>query len=207
VDGVVRRITVDRIVEAREFLISPSPTLLGRLGGVSGVGVLADGSLGLVLDLVDLSRQPLPVRPQGLRQLQAVLQQQAQVLVVDDSTSVRNTLSALLRDADYRVTTARDGLEAIQALKDQHFSLVMTDLEMPRLNGFELTEFIRQRSSQPDVPVIMLTSRGQDKHRARAEQVGVTAFLMKPYSDQDLVNMVRNLLTPLQPDDEIVEVL
>lgn len=215
VDGVVRRVTVDRIVEAREFLISPSPTLLGRLGGVSGVGVLADGSLGLVLDLVDLSRQPLPVRPQGLRQMQAALQQQAQVLVVDDSTSVRNTLSALLRDADYRVTTARDGLEAIQALKDQHFSLVMTDLEMPRLNGFELTEFIRQRSSQPDVPVIMLTSRGQDKHRTRAEQVGVTAFLMKPYSDQDLVSMVRNLLVPplaaevvtAQPVNEIVEVL
>lgn len=215
VDGVVRRVTVDRIVEAREFLISPSPTLLGRLGGVSGVGALADGSLGLVLDLVDLSRQPLPVRPQGLRQMQAALQQQAQVLVVDDSTSVRNTLSALLRDADYRVTTARDGLEAIQALKDQHFSLVMTDLEMPRLNGFELTEFIRQRSSQPDVPVIMLTSRGQDKHRTRAEQVGVTAFLMKPYSDQDLVNMVRNLLVPplsaevvaAQPVHETVEVL
>ena len=194
VDGVQRRIAVDRIIEAREFLISPVPTLIDRMPGVSGVATLADGSLGLVLDLIDLSRKPLPVQSEGLQQLAAALQEHAHILVTDDSASVRNTLSALLRDENYRVTTARDGLEAMRLLQDNRFSLVLTDLEMPQANGFELTEFIRNRSSQPSVPVVMLTSRGQDKHRERALAVGVNAFLVKPYSDEGVLQTIRAAL-------------
>jgi chemotaxis protein histidine kinase CheA/FixJ family two-component response regulator len=191
VDGSLRRIEVDRIIEAREYLVSPPPELIDRMPGISGVATLADGSLALVLDLIDLSRRPLPVQAQGLRDLQAALQEQQHVLVVDDSSSVRNTIGALLRDENYKVTLARDGLEAMRAMMDGRFSLILTDLEMPQLNGFELTEFIRNRSDQPKVPVIMLTSRGQDKHREHAVSVGVNAFLIKPYSDQNLVETVR----------------
>jgi chemotaxis protein histidine kinase CheA/ActR/RegA family two-component response regulator len=191
VDGLLRRIEVDRIIEAREYLVSPPPGLIDRMPGISGVATLADGSLALVLDLIDLSRRPLPVQAQGMRDLQAALQEQQHVLVVDDSSSVRNTIGALLRDENYKVTLARDGLEAMRAMLDGRFSLVLTDLEMPQLNGFELTEFIRNRSDQPKVPVIMLTSRGQDKHREHALSVGVNAFLIKPYSDQNLIETVR----------------
>lgn len=191
VDGAVRRIEVDRIIEAREYLISPPPGLIDRMPGISGVATLADGSLALVLDVIDLSRRPLPVQQQGLRNLQAGVQDQLHVLVVDDSSSVRNTISALLRDENFKVTAARDGLEAMRAMMDSRFSLVLTDLEMPQLNGFELTEFIRNRSDQPTVPVVMLTSRGQDKHREHAVAVGVNAFLIKPYSDQNLLETVR----------------
>ena len=198
IDGNLRRITVDHIIEAREFLISPVPTLIDRMPGMTGVATLADGTLGMVLDLIDLSRKPLPVQAQGVRQLQASVQEQAHILVTDDSASVRNTISALLRDENYRVTTARDGLEAMRAMTDSRFSLVLTDLEMPQLNGFELTEFIRQRSAQPLVPVVMLTSRGQDKHRARAADVGVDAFLVKPYSDQHLLDTVRSAIHTAQ---------
>jgi chemotaxis protein histidine kinase CheA/ActR/RegA family two-component response regulator len=191
VDGVVRRIEVDRIIEAREYLVSPPPELIDRMPGISGVATLADGTLALVLDVIDLSRRPLPVQQQGLRDLQAGVQDQLHVLVVDDSSSVRNTISALLRDENFKVTAARDGLEAMRAMMDGRFSLVLTDLEMPQLNGFELTEFIRNRSDQPTVPVVMLTSRGQDKHREHAVAVGVNAFLVKPYSDQNLLETVR----------------
>ncbi len=191
VDGALRRIEVDRIIEAREYLVSPPPELIDRMPGISGVATLADGSLALVLDLIDLSRRPLPVQAQGLRDMQAALQEQQHVLVVDDSSSVRNTIGALLRDENYKVTLARDGLEAMRAMLDGRFSAVLTDLEMPQLNGFELTEFIRNRSDQPKVPVIMLTSRGQDKHREHALSVGVNAFLIKPYSDQNLLETVR----------------
>jgi chemotaxis protein histidine kinase CheA/AmiR/NasT family two-component response regulator len=197
VDGVLRRIEVDRIVEAREFLISPPPDLVKRLAGVNGVATLADGSLGIALDLTALARKPLPVRRHNLQQLQASMQKQLHVLVADDSTSVRNTLGALLRDANYRVTTARDGLEAMKAMLDTRFSAVLTDLEMPQLNGFELTDFIRNRSDQPGLPVIMLTSRGQDKHRIRASQAGVNAFLVKPYSEQHLLDTLRSALAGL----------
>ncbi len=199
VDGVLRRIEVDRILEAREFLISPAPDLISRLPGINGVATLADGSLGIALDLLALARKPLPVRRRNLQQLQASMQKQLHVLVADDSTSVRNTLGALLRDANYRVTTARDGLEAMKAMIGTQFSAVLTDLEMPQLNGFELTEFIRNRSDQPDLPVIMLTSRGQDKHRVRASQAGVNAFLVKPYSEQHLLDTLRSALVGLVP--------
>ena len=191
VDGLLRRIEVDRIIEAREYLVSPPPGLIDRMSGISGVASLSDGSLALVLDLIDLSRRPLPVQAQGLRDMQAALREQQHVLVVDDSSSVRNTIGALLRDVNYKVTLARDGLEAMRAMMDGRFTAVLTDLEMPQLNGFELTEFIRSRSDQPDVPVIMLTSRGQDKHREHALSVGVNAFLIKPYSDQNLLETVR----------------
>ena len=78
-----------------------------------------------MLDLVDLSRKPLPVQPQGLQQLAALVQEQAHFLVADDSAAVRNSLSALLRDENYRVTTARDGLEAMRIMQDNRFSLVL----------------------------------------------------------------------------------
>ena len=164
------------------------------------MATLADGSLGLVLDLIDLSRKPLPVQSAGLQQLAAAVQEQAHILVVDDSASVRNTISALLRDENYRVTTARDGLDAMRVMQDQPFALVLTDLEMPQANGFELTEFIRNRSSQPSLPVIMLTSRGQDKHRERAVAVGVNAFLVKPYSDEGLLQAMRSALDAAPAD-------
>ena len=199
IDGQRRSISVDRIIEAREFLIAPLPALIDRMSGMSGVATLADGSLGVVLDLIDLSRKPLPVHQQGLLRLQSAVQEQLHVLVTDDSASVRNTLSALLRDANYRVTTARDGLDAMRLMAEMRFSLVLTDLEMPQLNGFELTEFIRQRSAQPEVPVIMLTSRGQDKHRTRAAEVGVNTFLVKPYSDQQLLDQIRSAVGAARP--------
>ena len=112
-------------------------------------------------------------------------------LVLDDSSSVRNTIDALQRDENYKVTLARDGRDAVRAMMDNRFSVILTDLEMPQLNGFELPEFIRNRSDQPQVPVIMLTSRGQDKHREHALSAGANAFLIKLYSDQNLLETVR----------------
>ncbi|OYU32334.1 MAG: hypothetical protein CFE39_03650 [Comamonadaceae bacterium PBBC2] len=191
VDGSLRRIGVNRIFEAREFLIAPTPELISRLPGISGVTTLADGSLGVVLDLLDLSRKQLPVRQDSLRDMKASVQEQKHILVVDDSASVRNTISALLRDENYKVTVARDGLAGMQACIDHRFDLVLTDLEMPELNGFELTEFIRNRSEQRSVPVVLLTSRGQDKHRQRGEEAGVSAFMVKPYADHQLLETIR----------------
>lgn len=194
VDDTLQRIRVDQILEAREFTVMQAPALVSRMPGMNGIATLSDGSLAIVLDLIDLARRPLPLQQAGLQQLQSTIAEQSHILVVDDSTSVRNTLGALLRDANYRVTTARDGLEAMRILTEQSFSLVLTDLEMPQLNGLELTEFIRGRSLRRNVPVVMLTSRGQDKHRSRAREAGVDAFLVKPYADQDLLDQIHQLL-------------
>jgi len=200
VDGQQRRIHVDQIVEAREFLIAPPPAITARMPGIGGVATLADGTMALVLDLLDLARKPLHLAQRGLRQMQDAVAPLPRVLVADDSASVRNTLGALLRDANFEVTAVRDGLEAMQAVMARPFAAVITDLEMPQVNGFELAEYIRLRSSQPDVPLVMLTSRGQDKHRARALACGVDAFLVKPYSDQHLLETLRQVMA--QPDGQ-----
>jgi chemotaxis protein histidine kinase CheA len=117
VDGRQQRIYVDQIVEAREFLIAPPPAITARMPGISGVATLADGAMALVLDLLDLARKPLPLAQRGLRQMQDAVTPLARVLVADDSASVRNTLGALLRDANYEVTAVRDGLEAMKAMQ------------------------------------------------------------------------------------------
>lgn len=193
VDGVRRRVAVDKVLEAREFLIAPAPAMISRMPGITGVAALADGSTAIVLDLLDLARQPVPVEIQSLREMQAAVAQLPKVLVVDDSASVRNTLGQLLRDGGFEVATARDGLEGMRAVMDSPFAAVLTDLEMPQVNGFELTEYIRKRSGQPELPVVMLTSRGQNKHRMRAAEVGVDVFLVKPYSDQQLLDSLREV--------------
>ena len=95
------------------------------------------------------------------------------MLIVDDSLSVRRALADLAQDTGYTAYTARDGLEAIKVLEDNAIDIVLADLEMPRLNGLELTQYIRADADLHDLPVVMITSRGMGKHRRRAETAGV----------------------------------
>jgi chemosensory pili system protein ChpA (sensor histidine kinase/response regulator) len=116
------------------------------------------------------------------------------VLIVDDSLSVRNTLLQLIQDAGFSARTARDGIEAIETLKSFKPDMVLTDMEMPNLNGVELTSHIKGRADMKGVPVIMITSRSQDKHRHLAEQAGVDAYITKPYNDVALIEVIRSSL-------------
>jgi chemosensory pili system protein ChpA (sensor histidine kinase/response regulator) len=113
---------------------------------------------------------------------------------VDDSLSVRKTLTQLLVDAGYDVRTARDGFDALDALAREKADIVLTDLEMPNLNGLDLTRRLRQSETWRELPVIMITSRSTDKHRDGAQAVGVSAYLSKPYGDAELLGKMRALL-------------
>ena len=117
------------------------------------------------------------------------------VLVVDDAISVRQTLQQLLHDAGYDVTTARDGFDALDALIRRKADVVLTDLEMPNLNGLELTRRLRESRLWKDLPVVMITSRATHKHLGSAEAAGVDVFLTKPYADEELLAEVRRLTT------------
>jgi chemosensory pili system protein ChpA (sensor histidine kinase/response regulator) len=116
------------------------------------------------------------------------------VLVVDDALSVRNSLRQLVQDAGFRAETARDGAKAITALNEFRPDVVLTDLEMPNINGIRLTSHIRGREDLKDLPVVMITSRSQDKHRRLAEEAGVDAYITKPYNDRDLLQTIRRLV-------------
>jgi chemosensory pili system protein ChpA (sensor histidine kinase/response regulator) len=186
---------VDRILDSRELILQDIGRYLRRVRGVAGGAFRADGKLLFLLDLEALEQAyASPVRRAAAERLRRRMQvERKHVLVVDDALSVRKTLSQLLGDAGYDVTTARDGFDALDALIRRRADVVLTDLEMPNLNGLELTRRLRESRLWKTLPVVMLTSRATHKHLKSAEDAGVDVFLTKPYEDGELLAEVRRL--------------
>jgi chemosensory pili system protein ChpA (sensor histidine kinase/response regulator) len=109
--------------------------------------------------------------------------------------SVRRAVATLLEDQGYEIVQARDGLEAVKSMESARPDLLLTDLEMPNMNGLELTAHVRSRSELASLPVIMITSRSMDKHRRQALTSGVDVYLTKPYTDQELLQHVATALS------------
>ena len=204
-DAVVVRVqdklfalAVDGLLDARELLVKNPGRYARHVRGVAGLSILGDGSIAVHLDLaqmleswqaagtVSAPSRPSAYKPQERPQLPGVL-------VVDDALSVRNTLQQLVEDAGFRVQTARDGLEAIHALHTFKPQVVLTDLEMPNMNGVELTMSLRGRDETRNLPIIMVTSRSQDKHRELAERAGVNFYITKPYNEAELLQAIRKV--------------
>jgi chemosensory pili system protein ChpA (sensor histidine kinase/response regulator) len=116
-------------------------------------------------------------------------------LVVDDSLSARRALAQAVEDAGLEVRTARDGLEAVSMIEGRRPDLLLVDLEMPRMNGLELTAHVRGRDATRTLPVIMVTSRSTAKHRHEAEAAGVNFYMTKPFTDDDLLQNINSALT------------
>lgn len=116
------------------------------------------------------------------------------MLIVDDSLSVRRSLAQFVADLGTNSQTARDGFEAIHAVSQQCPTLLLVDLEMPRMNGLELTAHLRANEATREVPVIMITSRSTEKHRQMAKSAGVNGYLNKPWSDDDLLSAIRDFI-------------
>jgi chemosensory pili system protein ChpA (sensor histidine kinase/response regulator) len=113
------------------------------------------------------------------------------VLVVDDSITVRRVTQRLLKREGFRVVLASDGLQALERLQEEKPAVVLSDIEMPRMDGFDLVRNIRADANLRDLPVIMITSRIAEKHREHARELGVDHYLGKPYSEEELVGLVR----------------
>jgi chemosensory pili system protein ChpA (sensor histidine kinase/response regulator) len=163
-----------------------------------GLSILGDGSVAVNLDLTQLLSSEV-----GQRRVQSKHKAAAQiapqkalpgVLIVDDALSVRTSLMQLVQDAGFRAQAARDGIDAIDTLSSFNADVILTDLEMPNMNGIELTTHIRSRDDLKSMPVIMITSRSQEKHRRLAEQAGVNSYITKPYNDNDLLQTIRQAL-------------
>lgn len=184
-------LAVDALLDAREWLVKDLGRFARHAKGATGVSILEDGGLAVHLDVAAL------IGHDGLNQRAPVLPEPSplpRILVVDDSYSVRSSLRQLLQDAGYAVDSARDGLEAIAHLQAQGADILLTDLEMPNMNGAELTNYLRQHSPWQELPIIMISSRSHEKHRQLAAQAGVNAYLAKPYAELELLALIQDFL-------------
>ena len=186
---------VEAVIDSRELILQGIGQLARRIRGVVGGALRADGRPLFLIDVAELERAARSsvqmVSSSALRRRLAV--ERTRVLVVDDALSVRRSMQQLLGDAGYDVATAADGFEAIEQIRLKRPSLLLTDLEMPNLNGLELTRRVREVQQWMAMPIVMITSRAGDKHRQIAADAGVDVYLTKPYLDADLLSHVRTL--------------
>ena len=198
-DGVTA-IIVDRVVSSHDLVVKNMGAYVKQVPGVAGVSTLGDGRVVAVLDLSALLNERdnagtgNKAYDSGLISRGKVAEL-PKILVVDDSLSVRQSLSQLVGDGGYRVVTARDGIEAVAMLEKELPDLVLTDLEMPRMNGLELTSYIRKSEQWKPLPVVMITSRTMAKHRQQAEAVGVDHYITKPFAEDDVLASISERLT------------
>ena len=194
-------VEVDGLLGGEEIVVKNIGPQLARVAGISGATVLGDGEIVLILNPVALAeRQPTvklsfadsgaPVPPAPVE----VVPEQPLILVVDDSLTVRKITGRLLERAGYRVATAKDGVDALEKLVDTIPDVVLADIEMPRMDGFDLVRNMRNDPRLKALPVIMITSRTAEKHRAYAREIGVDHYLGKPYDEEQLLGLIAAFL-------------
>ena len=195
---------VDEVLGNQEVVVKNLGPQLARLPGLSGMSVLASGAVVLIYNPVALAtvygdearlrtQPPLVADAAGVVQLPQAAQQPGVplVLVVDDSITVRRVTQRLLQREGYRVALANDGLQALEQLQRELPTLVLSDIEMPRMDGFDLLRHIRARAETAALPVVMITSRMAQKHRDLATELGANHYLGKPYADDELLALVQ----------------
>ncbi|CAN5845231.1 hybrid sensor histidine kinase/response regulator [soil metagenome] len=181
---------VDELLELEEVVVRGVSDLLKGVSYLSGTSVSSAGTVVLLLDpdgLRTLAGEEVR-RETVSRPVRAAQSAGRRVLLVDDSVSVRRVLGKMLSRADYTVTTAVDGQEAVELiLQGQRFDAILTDLEMPRLNGYELIEEVRRRPDLAELPIIVMTTRAGEKHRKLAFDLGATDYFSKPADETKLL--------------------
>jgi chemotaxis protein histidine kinase CheA/ActR/RegA family two-component response regulator len=187
-------VLVNRVIDSRDLIVKSLGKFLPHVHGVMGTSLLGDGSVVPLLNVPELLVEPVVMSTAAAQMAEAARKQARRILVVDDSLSVRKSLTQLLEDAAFDVAGAGDGLDAIRMLDQFAPHVICTDLEMPNMNGLELTEHLRRRKDTREMPIIMITSRSMDKHRDQAKRAGVDFYVTKPYTDQDLLSQVRQAM-------------
>lgn len=187
---------VDEVQGNREVVVKNIGPQLSRVPGIVGATVLGSGEIVLILDPVVLAQQPgdgaVRVKPEAQHQVRQA--RRPTVMVVDDSLTVRRVTQRLLEREGYRVKLAKDGVEALELFEGGAPDLMLVDIEMPRMDGFDLTRQVRGNEATKDIPIIMITSRTADKHRNVALGLGVNAYFGKPYQEPLLLAAIEELL-------------
>lgn len=186
-------LVVDKLAGKREVVVKDLGEQLRRVRGVHGATALGNGDLALILDVPALLQQEhVEYRAPVAKPREAPMQRQ--LLVVDDSPSVRRLTCAVFERQGWLVRPARDGVEALDLLQGWRPDAVVMDIEMPRMDGFELLSILRHQPETADLPAVMVTSRAGEKHREKAVRLGINAYLVKPFREEELLGTVDSLL-------------
>ncbi len=190
-------VKVDAILYEQEILVKSLGKQLIRVKNIAGATVLGNGKIAPVINVSDLIKSTFktPSSLKGKDKAAVKPQDLKPILVVEDSITARTLLKNILDTAGYKVKTAVDGIDALTALKTEEFALVISDVEMPRMNGFDLTAKIRSEKKLSDLPVILVTSMGTREHKEKGIDVGANAYIVKSSFDQgNLLEAVRRFI-------------
>lgn len=190
-------VQVDEILGNQEIVVKTIGTQLARVPGVAGATVLGNGQVALIINpasLVQRMSQQLDVKTATVAVSTVAEIVAPTIMVVDDSLTVRKITSRLLIREGYQVVTAKDGVDALQHLLETIPDVMLVDIEMPRMDGFELTKNVRNDPLTKNIPIIMITSRTAEKHRNYAMELGVNAYLGKPFQEDELLSNIAGFL-------------
>ncbi|MCP4338126.1 MAG: response regulator [Desulfobulbaceae bacterium] len=186
-------VAIDSVIEQREIIVKNLGSHLTNVRGISGVTLTGSGGLIPILnlrELVEIDRLDMIVDSEPL---QMELNEPLKVLIVDDSISVRHSVARLVESQDWKQQQAVDGLDALAKLESFFPDVIILDIEMPRMNGYEFKSSLNNQEMYKDIPVVMLTSRASEKHQQKARDLGVENYLTKPYQDDTFVQLLENI--------------
>ncbi|MEO7558445.1 MAG: response regulator, partial [Gammaproteobacteria bacterium] len=191
---------VDGLLGSREIVIKSVGPQISTIRGITGATILGDGRVVLILDINALVRAGT-AGAKAVRDLRQTAAPVAPVdpgfitaMVVDDSITVRKVTTRLLERHNIHVLSAKDGLDALALLQDHIPDIMLLDIEMPRMDGYELATHMRNEERLKNIPIIMITSRTGQKHRDRASLIGVNNYMGKPFQESELLENIGNLL-------------
>nr|WP_232141846.1 Hpt domain-containing protein [Luteimonas sp. MHLX1A] len=187
-------VAVDQIIGNREIVVKPVGPQVASVPGIFGATIMGDGSVRVILDVAPLVRRqaalPREAEPAPVPERRQV----PLVMVVDDSVTMRKVTGRVLERHNFEVVTAKDGIDALERLDERVPDLMLLDIEMPRMDGYELATQMKADGRLRSVPIVMITSRTGEKHRQRAFEIGVERYLGKPYQENELMRNVYELL-------------
>ncbi|HSH41919.1 MAG TPA: response regulator, partial [Arenicellales bacterium] len=197
-------VILEEVLDSRYLVVKRLGRYVPQTPGVIGGAILADGSVAGVVDVRELLRQRSEGLPAMRQRADGPVVDRSRalplVLVVDDSVSARRTLSELVADAGYRAATAVDGLAALSSIDQEKPAAILTDMEMPRMNGLELAAHLRADRATSAIPLLMITSRSTEKHRRQAETAGVDRYFTKPYQEDAVVEALNSVIASAARD-------
>ena len=197
--GQTTALLVDQLIGSRgQIVVKPIGQQFSSIGVIAGATIMGDGQVCLILDGQNIARQAQSTARSKQADETYTKQRYDErrlIMIVDDSVTVRKVTSRLLERQGYDVVTAKDGVDAIEQLETIKPDLMLLDIEMPRMDGFEVTNLVRHHELHRELPIIMITSRTGEKHRERALSLGVNQYMGKPFQEETLLENIESLLT------------
>ncbi|MEG0820090.1 MAG: Hpt domain-containing protein [Burkholderiaceae bacterium] len=189
-------ISVDDVSSNQEVVVKNVGAQVARLAGILGATILGNGEVVLIINPVQfITRAPEPAPVfEPVASLEPAAPAAPVVMVVDDSITVRRVTQRLLERQGWEVLLAKDGVDALRQLQDVRPDIMLVDIEMPRMDGFDLTRHVRSSRATAGIPIVMITSRTADKHRSTAFELGVNEYLGKPYQEEELLAVIKRYM-------------